>query len=281
MYNKARRKQVVGLSTKEELHRQDLERLKLLRYMDDDFMTVCLEDNIEGVELILRIVLKREDITVKSVRTQEPMKNLRGRSVTLDVHAIDSAKKEYDIEIQRADSGTGAKRARHNSSLLDSHILKSGEDTKDMPDSYVIFITENDVMKGNQPIYPVERYITIGEQKVSFGDGSHILYVNGKYRGNDEIGKLMHDFSCENPEDMNFETLARKARYFKQDEKGVAAMCKMLEDMRNEAALDTAKETAKRMIRKGKLTLEEIADYVPVLSMDDLKELEAEVMQLA
>ena len=281
MYNKAGRKQVVGLSTKEELHRQDLERLKLLRYMDDDFMTVCLEDNIEGVELILRIVLKREDITVKSVRTQEPMKNLRGRSVTLDVHAIDSAKKEYDIEIQRADSGTGAKRARHNSSLLDSHILKSGEDTKDMPDSYVIFITENDVMKGNQPIYPVERYITIGEQKVSFGDGSHILYVNGKYRGNDEIGKLMHDFSCENPEDMNFETLARKARYFKQDEKGVAAMCKMLEDMRNEAALDTAKETAKRMIRKGKLTLEEIADYVPVLSMDDLKELEAEVMQLA
>ena len=281
MYNKARRKQVVGLSSKEELHRQDLERLKLLRYMDDDFMTVCLEDNIEGVELILRIVLKREDITVKSVRTQEPMKNLRGRSVTLDVHAIDSAKKEYDIEIQRADSGTGAKRARHNSSLLDSHILKSGEDTKDMPDSYVIFITENDVMKGNQPIYPVERYITIGEQKVSFGDGSHILYVNGKYRGNDEIGKLMHDFSCENPEDMNFETLARKARYFKQDEKGVAAMCKMLEDMRNEAALDTAKETAKRMIRKGKLTLEEIADYVPVLSMDDLKELEAEVMQLA
>ncbi len=269
------------MSTKEELHRQDLERLKLLRYMDDDFMTVCLEDNIEGVELILRIVLKREDITVKSVRTQEPMKNLRGRSVTLDVHAIDSAKKEYDIEIQRADSGTGAKRARHNSSLLDSHILKSGEDTKDMPDSYVIFITENDVMKGNQPIYPVERYITIGEQKVSFGDGSHILYVNGKYRGNDEIGKLMHDFSCENPEDMNFETLARKARYFKQDEKGVAAMCKMLEDMRNEAALDTAKETAKRMIRKGKLTLEEIADYVPVLSMDDLKELEAEVMQLA
>ena len=281
MYNKARRKQVVGLSTKEELHRQDLERLKLLRYMDDDFMTVCLEDNIEGVELILRIVLKREDITVKSVRTQEPMKNLRGRSVTLDVHAIDSAKKEYDIEIQRADSGTGAKRARHNSSLLDSHILKSGEDTKDMPDSYVIFITENDVMKGNQPIYPVERYITIGEQKVSFGDGSHILYVNGKYRGNDEIGKLMHDFSCTNPDDMHYEALANKARYFKQDEKGVAAMCKMLEDMRNEAALDTAKETAKRMIRKGKLTLEEIADYVPVLSMDDLKELEAEVMQLA
>ena len=80
-------------------------------------------------------------------------------------------------------------------------------------------ITENDVMKGNQPIYPVERYVTIGGNKVLFGDGSHIIYVNGKYRGNDEIGKLMHDFSCTNPDDMNYETLAKKARYFKQDEK--------------------------------------------------------------
>jgi len=281
MYNKSQRKQVLGLSTKEELHKQDLERLKLLRYMDDDFMTVCLENNIEGVELILRIVLRREDITVQSVRTQEPLKNLQGRSAVLDVHAIDRQNKEYDIEIQRSDAGTGAKRARHNSSLLDAHILKAGDDTESIPDSYVIFITENDVIKGNQPIYPVERYVTIGENKVLFGDGSHILYVNGKYRGDDEIGKLMHDFSCTNPEDMNYEVLAKKVKYFKQNEKGVATMCKMLEDMRNEAALDAAKETAKRMIQKGKMSLEEIADYIPALSLNDLKELEAEVMQLA
>lgn len=32
---------------------------------------------------------------------------------------------------------------------------------------------------------------------------------------------------------MNYEAPAKKARYFKQDEKGVAAMCKILEDMRN------------------------------------------------
>lgn len=113
---------------------------------DGDFMTVCLADNFEGVELILRIVLGRKDITVKSVRTQEPMKNLQGRSAILDVHAVDNMKKEFDVEIQRKDAGTGAKRARHNSSLLDAHILKPGDDTEDIPDSYVIFITENDVM---------------------------------------------------------------------------------------------------------------------------------------
>ena len=41
------------------LRQEDLERcLRLLRYMDDDFMTVCLADNYEGAELILRIVLE-------------------------------------------------------------------------------------------------------------------------------------------------------------------------------------------------------------------------------
>ena len=276
------------MNTTEQTHQQDLERLKSLRYMDDDFMSVCLADNFEGVELILRIALGREDIKVKSVRTQEPLKNLQGRSAALDVHAIDSTDKEFDVEIQRKDAGAGAKRARHNSSLLDAHILKAGDDTEDIPDSYVIFITENDVMKGNQPIYPVERYVTIGENKVLFGDGSHIIYVNGKYRGNDEIGKLMHDFSCTNPDDMNYETLAKKARYFKQDEKGVAAMCKIMEDMRNEAAREAAqkaeqnkaKRTAVHLIKLGKMTLEEIAEATE-LSLDIVKELESQSMQLA
>ena len=279
---------MIFLNTTEQTHQQDLERLKSLRYMDDDFMSVCLADNFEGVELILRIVLGREDIKVKSVRTQEPLKNLQGRSAVLDVHAIDSTDKEFDVEIQRKDAGAGAKRARHNSSLLDAHILKAGDDTEDIPDSYVIFITENDVMKGNQPIYPVERYVTIGENKVLFGDGSHIIYVNGKYRGNDEIGKLMHDFSCTNPDDMNYETLAKKARYFKQDEKGVAAMCKIMEDMRNEAAREAAqkaeqnkaKRTAVHLIKLGKMTLEEIAEATE-LSLDIVKELESQSMQSA
>ncbi len=139
------------MDIKGQEHQQDIEKIKLFRYMDDDFMTVCLEDNYEGVELILQIILQRSDIKVTSIRTQEVMKNLKGRSAILDIRAVDSATKEYDIEIQRKDAGAGAKRARHNSSLLDAHILRAGEDTDIMPDSYVIFITENDVMGKIKP----------------------------------------------------------------------------------------------------------------------------------
>ena len=44
---------------------------------------------------------------------------------------------------------------------------------------------------------------------------------------------------------------------------------------------DEARETAERMIKDGELSLEKIARYVPALSMEELKEIEAEVMQLA
>lgn len=173
--------------------------------------------------------------------------------------------------------GGGTKRARHNSSLLGTHILKPGDDTKNIPDRYVIFITENDVMGKNQAIYHIQRYMEINGETELFGDGSHIIYVNGKYRGNDEIGKLMHDFSCTNPNDMNYEALAKKARYFKQDEKGVATMCKIMEDMRNEKAKEVRIDNALRMIKDGELSLKKIALYSG-LSVDEVKELATPIM---
>ena len=118
----------------------------------------------------------------------------------------------------------------------------------------------------------MERYATVGEEKVLFGDGSHIIYVNGKYRGNDEIGRLMHDFFCANPDDMNYDALAKRARYFKQDKEGVKSMSKLSEDMMNEAVKENAREAAKRMIDDRELPIEKIALYSG-LSLDEVKEL--------
>lgn len=84
------------------------------------------------------------------------MRNLQGRSAFLDIHAVEN--KEFDVEIQRSDAGSNAKRARDSSSLLDAHILKPRDNIKDLPDSFVIFNTENDTMKGNQTLYPIKRY---------------------------------------------------------------------------------------------------------------------------
>ena len=255
---------------KERLHQEDLQRIRGFRLIDDDFLNACFDNYIEGTELLLRIILNRDDITVKSVRTQKVMKNLLGRDIWLDIDAVDSENKELDIEVQRADRGAGWKRARYHSSILDAHLLRSGEDFDELPETYVIFITEHDVFKGNQPLYMIERQnITMG---TPFDDGEHIIYVNGADRnGTTELSKLMHDFFCTDPDDMHFRALAKKARFFKQDEKGVAAMCKAMEDMRNEAAWRKTVDIVSRALDIG-LPYEQIAQIAD-LTIDQVKEI--------
>ena len=36
------------------------------------------------------------------------------------------------------------------------------------------------------------------------GDGSHIIYVNGAYRGNDPLGRLMQDLNNQGTEGFNY-----------------------------------------------------------------------------
>lgn len=44
----------------------------------------------------------------------------------------------------------------------------------------------------------------------------------------------MHDFFCSDPNDMYSDVLAERVRFFKEDEKGVAAMCKVMEEIHND-----------------------------------------------
>ena len=127
------------------------------------------------------------------------------------------------------------------------------------------------------PLYRIERRIE--ETGELFNDGEHIIYVNGADRDSSTaLGRLMHDFFCTDPDDMNYQQLAKKARFFKENEEGKAAMCKVLEDMRNETAREAAElksiEIAKRLIAQGKLSLEDIADAadLPVEKVRELSE---------
>ena len=255
---------------KERLHQEDLQRIRGFRLIDDDFMNACFDDNIEGTELILRIILGRDDISVKSVKTQKLMKNLLGRDIWLDIDAVDSENRELDIEVQRADRGAGWKRARYHSSILDAHLLRPGEDFDDLPETYVIFLTEHDVIGDGEPIYIIERQIV--NTGKPFDDGEHIIYVNGARRdGQTELSRLMHDFFCTDPDDMHYKALAEKARFFKQNEKGVAAMCKVMEDMRNETAWRNTVEIVLRALDMN-LPHEQIAQFTG-LTVDQVKEI--------
>lgn len=254
-------------------HQEDLQRLRGFRLMDDDFLTKCFEGNTECIELVLRIVLDMPDLKVLDVRTQVFVENLLNLSVRLDVLATDSAGRKFNIEIQRADRGAGRKRARYNSSMMDANLLKKGEDFDHLPETYVVFITENDVMRKGKPLYQIERCIL--ETSERFEDGTHILYVNGSYRDESPIGKLMHDFSCTNPSDMYYGVLADRVRFFKESKEGIAVMCKAMEDMRNQTLKEGMMEVALRMLKAEKYALDEIA-AISGLSLDEVKKLKTD-----
>ena len=252
----------------ERKHEEDLQRLRGLRLIDDDFMAAVFEDSA-CAEFLLQIILKRDDLTVKEVHGQYSIKNLQGRSVRLDILAVDQENRAYNIEVQRSDRGASEKRARYNSSLLDANLTDAGDDYDALNETYVIFITENDVLKAGLPIYHVDRIIQ--ETGEPFGDEAHIIYINSQIKDETELGKLMHDFSCTDPKDMYYKILADRVRYFKEDEEGVLTMCREMENMRKAERI----EIAKRMLASGKLTYEDIAAFTDLT----LEEIEALAVQ--
>lgn len=259
---------------KERQHEEDLQRLRGLRLIDDDFMNACFDGYTDGAQLLLKIILDKPDIRVRSVKAQRRMKNLLGRDVCLDIDADDEAGREYNVEVQRADKGADRRRARYHSSILDAHLLKPGDDFTDLPETFVIFISESDAIGGGKPIYRIERRIE--ETGKAFDDGEHIVYVNGADKdASTELGMLMHDFFCTDPDDMHYRELADKVRYFKEDERGVAAMCKVMEDMRIEAAKDAVEKdrtkNALEMLADG-LSIEKVAQYTQ-LAIERVREL--------
>lgn len=245
--------------------------MSALRLLDDDFMNKVFADKA-CAEFLLQIILQRSDLKVAQVHVQHEVKNLQGRSARLDILAVDEENRVYNIEIQRDDRSASVKRARYNSSLIDANITEPGEQYEKLNETYVIFITEHDVLKGGRPIYRIER--TVQETSESFGDRTHILYVNAQMKDDTALGQLMHDFSCTSADEMHYQILADRVRYFKEDKEGVATMCKIMEDMKNEAAKRNSIETARVLLAMGKLSYEEIAQSVRLLTVDEVKTLD-------
>ncbi len=216
------------MSSKKVITNMDI--IREMTLMDDIFMTVVFENRPDCVEDILRIILSFEP-KVEKVETQYDYSSVYGRSVKFDILARDKDNTLYDIEIQRANKGAVPKRARYHSSMLDTKALDKNEDFEQLRETYVIFITEHDILGNNIPVYRIERVIT--DTNKFFNDGEHIIYINTAYKGMDvtEIEKLIHDFKCRDPKEMFIESLRERCRDIKSGtaEKEADKMCELLE----------------------------------------------------
>ena len=156
---------------------------------------------------------------------------------------MDQAGRTYNVEIQRRDEGA------------DAHRASPGDRYDALGETYVIFITERDVLHEGLPIYHIDRYVR--ETGKPFEDGSHILYVNAQCRSDTPLGKLMHDFHCTDARDMNYPVLAERVHYFKENVKGATNMCRAVEQLVKDERVEERLDMIRVMMKNLGLTFEQ------------------------
>ena len=241
------------------------QKIKEYRLMDDAFFSEVFRGDTEAASFLLCVILDRSDLNVIQVDTQAEYKNAARRSVRLDIRAVDAAGQIYDIEIQKSDDGALPQRARYYSGMIDSELLDKNDPFSALGQTYVIFITENDYFSAGCPIYHIERCIK-ELNDAYFGDGSHILYVNGAFRdATHPIGRLMHDFHCMTAEDMFYPVFAERVHYFKETERGYQTMSRVTEELMEIGRMEAFYE----LYTDQRISKNEFAAYVGI-SVDEV-----------
>ena len=256
--------------TEKDRRQKYLSKLKELKLFDDTFFFHCISTFPETLEPMIRIILGRKDLRIVTVNAQKEEGQLFARRGRFDVLAADEEGRYYEIEVQNTYSGVLPQRARFYSALLDYSLLRPSEDYRKLPESFVIIIMANNELKQKRT---VAKYTRRNEDDEPLNDGSHIVFVNGESRGSgDEVERLMHDFRCTEPEDMNYDFLRRPVEYYKRDRKGRNDMCDVIQKIVNEERVSAKAEgvaegrvkektaMVKEMLRKGTIPAKDIAD---------------------
>lgn len=207
---------------------------------------------------------------------QEDLNALDKRTVRLDALATDEEGNLINIEVQRSIPSILTKRSRYHSALLDTNSLERSSGFDALAETYVIFITGKDYRGKGLPAYQVERLYL--EDKSPFGDGTHIIFINGEYRGDDAIGNLMNDFFCTGADQMKNEVLADRMAFFKETAEGQRELSgiELVIANRNKAEgkAEGKAEMATKLIQLGQMSLEMIAE-ISGLPIEELRKIQS------
>ena len=238
----------ITIKTDAQKRQEDLQRLAGFRIIDDTFARSVFKGKPDLAEFVLRIITKLDDLTIDPLTydTQYDAKRLAGsRSLLLDVHGGDTKGRKYDLELEKWDASP--ERAEYHMGTMLVEHLHSGDDFSDLPETYVIFACDRDVIGNGRAVnkfsYRNDDFVVgdeESEKKIERGASmkgrTHIIFVNGEYRDTEsDIGKLIHDLKCNEYKDMLFTNLAERVKYLKEDPKGVEEMCKVMEEMKVES----------------------------------------------
>ena len=248
--------------------------------MDDVPFTVAVRRSMALSQLIIRTTLSRDDLVVRKVHVQEKIPGVGYKGVVFDALCIDSCGNMYDVEVQKGRFEDLPKRAEFYEAMLTVHSLEVGSHGyADMPHRCVIFICDGDVEMRGKAMYS---YSFKSDDGRHLEEGGRIIFVNGEYRSDDAIGRLMADMNQSDPE-MAFNEEVRGSLTMLTGEEGSRDMSDEMEMLRNAIFSDGRAEgerigedrgkaeLAARMLKDGRYSLEEILDMTG-LSADQVSE---------
>jgi len=168
--------------------------------MTDAVLFTSVMKHKKACQIVLSILFQKneEDIQLEEVFVEDDIPNEKGqRAIRLDVCVREVEKESghtiYDLEMQGQINDDIPRRSRYYQSLMDAPLLKSGKETKyrNLPDTYVIFIMEQDIFGLDRTQYTFSNYCK-EHKELALGDGSAKIFLNMESgNGNKELVDLL------------------------------------------------------------------------------------------
>lgn len=212
-------------------------KVRRFQLTSDIFFCKVLEDK-EACQEVVRILLGHPSLVVKDVKTQYSIRNIENRSVVLDVLAEDTDGRMVNIEMQVSEDEDHQRRARYYQASMDMSFLEKGCPYEELPELYLIFITEKDFLNQKTGICYIDRVVR--SRGTVTDNGVHEVYANLTYGCEDErIDELLRYMKKSDSDYQTevFPNVVRKVRYLKEQKEGVEIMCRILEEERNEGIM--------------------------------------------
>lgn len=227
------------------------------------------------IERLLHIKIARVEL-ITLQKDISPYYETRG--VRYDVYVKDSDK-VYNIEMQNKHYSDIEKRARYYQSMLDIDMLAKGASIKELKESFIIFICKSDPFKLDEPCYKTKTVFENHPEKIFDDKMRRIFYNASAYtkESDPELYSFLQFVSTNVPEDDFTDEIFNLVEKNKQDEqfRSEYMRCNLHDyDIMEETKL----ETARNMLIKNKLELEEIAEYTG-LSLETVQQLAEELKE--
>ncbi len=218
--------------------------------MDDTFFSVVMEDN-DAAEYLLAQLLGKP-VKIIENKTQYSIRNAESHSVVLDALVEDEEHNIYDVEVQVGDKNNHERRIRYYRTAIDWSYLEKGKDYSELPELYMVFISDFDPFEMNKVHYEVGQYVK--EAECEYDSGVHIHYFNTKVKDGTFLSELMQYLADSDPKNNKFGALSRRVNYHKIQNEGVGTMCKAVEEYAKEreekGKIEGKVETVRNMLKK-------------------------------